>query len=310
MGGAGVHYWARIAERYRVDLTVVSEVVDPTFGFMTLDWDGRIRMDPSSGYAMQRLTALKDRFDIAFGCDTDHDRHGIVTPGAGLMPPNHYLSAAVDYLFRNRGLWHPAAIAKTVVTSAMIDRVAARLERRLYEAPVGFKWFAEGLRDASLGFACEESAGATFLRIDGSVWTTDKDGIASALLAAEMSARTGRNPAALYAELTRDLGTPAEDRVEAPATVEQKQKLASLSAPAIRITELAGEPVDKVLDRAPGNDAPIGGIKVIAASGWFAARPSGTENIYKIYAESFRGEDHVRMLVREAQDIVDRALGE
>ncbi len=311
MGGAGVHYWARIAERYRVDLTVVSEAVDPTFAFMTLDWDGRIRMDPSSEYAMRRLTALKDRFDIAFGCDTDHDRHGIVTPGAGLMPPNHYLSAAVDYLFRSRSLWNrAAAIGKTVVTSAMIDRVAARLERRLYETPVGFKWFADGLRDASLGFACEESAGATFLRLDGSVWTTDKDGIAAALLAAEMSARSGRNPATLYADLTRDLGTPAEDRVEAPATVEQKQKLARLSASDLRITELAGEPIEKVLDRAPGNDAPIGGIKVIAKSGWFAARPSGTENIYKIYAESFRGEDHVRVLVREAQDIVDRAIGE
>ena len=311
MGGAGVHYWARIAEKYRVDLAVVSEEVDPAFGFMTLDWDGRIRMDPSSEYAMRRLTDLEDRYDVAFGCDTDHDRHGIVTPGAGLMPPNHYLSAAVDYLVRCRGAWRPAAaIAKTVVTSAMIDRVAARHARRLYEAPVGFKWFADGLRDASLCFACEESAGATFLRIDGSVWTTDKDGIASALLAAEMSARCGRNPAELYADLARELGAAAEDRVEAPATAEQKRRLASLSAADLRITRLAGEPVDAVLDRAPGNDAPIGGIKVIAAGGWFAARPSGTEDIYKIYAESFRGQDHLRALVREAQDVVDRALGE
>ena len=311
MGGAGVHYWARIAEKYRVDLAVVSEEVDPAFGFMTLDWDGRIRMDPSSEYAMRRLTALEDRYDVAFGCDTDHDRHGIVTPGAGLMPPNHYLAAAVDYLVRCRGAWRPAAaIAKTVVTSAMIDRVAARHARRLYEAPVGFKWFADGLRDASLCFACEESAGATFLRIDGSVWTTDKDGIASALLAAEMSARCGRSPAELYADLARELGAAAEDRVEAPATAEQKRRLASLSAADLRITRLAGEPVGAVLDRAPGNDAPIGGIKVIAAGGWFAARPSGTEDIYKIYAESFRGQDHLRALVREAQDVVDRALGE
>jgi phosphoglucomutase len=309
MGGAGVHYWGRIAERYGIDLTVISDAVDPAFRFMTLDWDGRIRMDPSSKYAMQRLIGLKDRFDIAFACDTDHDRHGIVTPGEGLMPPNHYLSVAVDYLLRNRHRWSgKAAVGKTVVTSAMIDRVAARLGRRLYETPVGFKWFVDGLLDNSLGFACEESAGATFCRIDGSVWTTDKDGIVPALLAAEMTARSGCDPTALYRELTGDLGVPAAERVEAPATLEQKQALAQLSAQQIDISLLAGEPVDKVLDRAPGNDAPIGGIKVIAASGWFAARPSGTEDIYKIYAESFRGEDHVRMLVREAQAVVDRAL--
>ncbi len=311
MGGAGVHYWARIADRYNVDLTVVSEEVDPTFSFMTLDWDGRIRMDPSSTYAMQRLIGLKDRYDIAFGCDTDHDRHGIVTPGEGLMPSNNYLAVAIDYLFQNRVRWsRNAAVGKTVVSSAMIDRVAARLGRKLYEVPVGFKWFVDGLLDGSLGFGGEESAGASFLRIDGTVWTTDKDGIVPALLAAEMTARSGRDPAGLYRDLTRDLGAPAADRVEAPATPEQKQKLAKLSPQQVQITELAGEPIDKVLDRAPGNDAPIGGIKVIAASGWFAARPSGTEDIYKIYAESFRGEDHLRILVREAQDIVDRALQE
>jgi phosphoglucomutase len=311
MGGAGVHYWARIAERYKLDLTVVSEVVDPTFGFMTLDWDGRIRMDPSSVYAMQRLIGLKDRFDIAFACDTDHDRHGIVTPSEGLVPPNHYLAVAVDYLFQNRARWNrTVAVGKTLVSSAMIDRVTARLDRKLYEVPVGFKWFVDGLLDGSLGFGCEESAGASFCRIDGTVWTTDKDGIVSALLSAEMTARSGRDPTQLYRDLTRDLGAPVADRVEAPATPEQKQKLAKLSPQQIQLTELAGEPIDKVLDRAPGNDAPIGGIKVIAASGWFAARPSGTEDIYKIYAESFRGVEHLRILLREAQDIVDRALQE
>jgi len=311
LGGAGVHYWARIAERYKIELTVVSEEVDPTFRFMTLDWDGRIRMDPSSAYAMQRLIGLKDRYDIAFACDTDHDRHGVVTPSEGLMRANHYLAVAIDYLFRNRERWNRgAAVGKTVVSSAMIDRVTSRLGRKLYEVPVGFKWFVDGLLDGSLGFGGEESAGASFLRIDGSAWTTDKDGIAPALLAAEMTARNGRDPSELYLDLTRGLGAPIADRVEAPASVEQKQKLAKLSPQQIEITELAGEPVDSVLDRAPGNNAPIGGIKAIAASGWFAARPSGTEDIYKIYAESFRGEDHLRSLLREAQDIVDRALQE
>ena len=309
MGGAGVHYWARIAERYKLDLTVVSEEIDPTFGFMTLDWDGRIRMDPSSPYAMRRLIGLKQSYDIAFACDTDHDRHGIVAPSEGLIPANHYLAAAIDYLFRNRGRWNKsAAVGKTVVSSAMIDRVTSRSGRRLYEVPVGFKWYVEGLLDGSLGFCGEESAGASFLRVDGTVWTTDKDGIVPALLAAEMTARSGRDPADLYRDLTRDLGAPVGDRVEAPATAEQKRKLAKLSPQQMRITELAGEPIDKVLDRAPGNDAPIGGIKAIAPSGWFAARPSGTEDIYKIYAESFRGMDHLRLLVQEAQDIVDRAL--
>jgi phosphoglucomutase len=311
LGGAGVHYWARVAERYQLDLTVVSEEVDPTFGFMTLDWDGRIRMDPSSAYAMRRLIGLKDRYDIAFACDTDHDRHGIVTPSEGLMPSNHYLAVAIDYLFQHRARWkRAAAVGKTVVSSAMIDRVTARLGRRLYEAPVGFKWFVDGLLDGTLGFGGEESAGASFVRIDGTAWTTDKDGIVPALLAAEMTARRGRDPAELYRQLARELGAVAADRVEAPATPQQKQKLAKLSPQQVPIRELAGEPIDQVLDRAPGNNEPIGGIKVIAASGWFAARPSGTEDIYKIYAESFRGVDHLRIVVREAQAIVDRALQE
>jgi phosphoglucomutase len=310
LGGAGVHYWARIAERYQLDLTVVSEVVDPTFAFMTLDWDGRIRMDPSSPYAMQRLIGLKDRYDLSFACDTDHDRHGIVCPGAGLLPSNHYLAVMIDYLFTQRAGWSPeAAVGKTVVSSALIDRVCAtRLGRKLYEVPVGFKWYVDGLLAGNLGFGGEESAGATFLRIDGTPWTTDKDGIVAALLSAEITARCRRNPAQLYDELTQALGTPFADRVEAPATPAQKQKLAKLSPPQVRITELAGEPISQVLDRAPGNGAPIGGIKVVAPSGWFAARPSGTEDIYKIYAESFRGADHLRILVGEAQHIVDVAL--
>jgi phosphoglucomutase len=309
LGGAGVHYWARIAEHYRIDLAVVSEQVDPRFSFMTLDWDGRIRMDPSSSYAMKRLIGLKGKYDIAFACDTDHDRHGVVVPGDGLLPPNHYLAVAIDYLFRNRPGWKAdAAVGKTVVSSAMIDRVTARLGRKLYEVPVGFKWFADGLLDGSLGFGGEESAGASFLRRDGNVWTTDKDGITPALLSAEMSARTGRDPGVLYRDLTRELGDMTADRVEAPATAEQKKKLASLSPRQVRITEMAGEPIQSVLTKAPGNDAPIGGIKVTAKSGWFAARPSGTEDIYKIYAESFRGADHLRALLREAQTIVDTAL--
>ena len=309
LGGAGVHYWARIAERYKLDLTVINERVDSTFAFMSLDWDGRIRMDPSSEYAMQRVTALKDRYDIAFACDTDHDRHGIVTPSAGLLPPNHYLAVMIDYLFRNRPRWSKdAAVGKTLVSSALIDRVAGRLKRKLVEVPVGFKWFVDGLLDGSLAFAGEESAGASFSRIDGSVWTTDKDGIVPALLAAEITARAGRDPGELYRDLTRDLGEPVADRVEAPATVEQKRKLARLSPQQLRITTLGGEKIDRVLDRAPGNDAPIGGIKVITANGWFAARPSGTEDIYKIYAESFRGEEHLHQILEEAQKVVDAAL--
>jgi phosphoglucomutase len=309
LGGAGVHYWARIAERYRIDLTVVSEQVDPTFSFMTLDWDGRIRMDPSSSYAMRRLIGLKDKYDIAFACDTDHDRHGIVVPGVGLMQPNNFLSVAIDYLFRHRPEWKAdAAVGKTVVSSAMIDRVAARLGRKLYEVPVGFKWFVDGLFDGSLGFGGEESAGASFLRRDGTVWTTDKDGIAAALLAAEITARVGRDPGLLYRDITRDLGEATAARIDAPAGPAQKRKLAALSPQQVRIKQMAGEPVKSVLTRAPGNDAAIGGIKVVAENGWFAARPSGTEDIYKIYAESFRGEEHLRTLLHEAQVIVDAAL--
>jgi phosphoglucomutase len=311
LGGAGVHYWARIAERYRVDLTIVSEQVDPTFGFMSLDWDGRIRMDPSSAWAMQRLVGQRNMYDIAFACDTDHDRHGIVTPSAGLLPANHYLSVAIDYLFRNRPHWsRETAVGKTVVSSAMIDRVTARLGRKLYEVPVGFKWFVDGLLGGALAFGGEESAGATFLRKDGAVWTTDKDGIVSALLSAEITARHGHDPGQLYRGLARELGDPAADRVEAPATAQQKARLAKLSPEQVSSTELAGEKVESVLDRAPGNDAPIGGIKVTSASGWFAARPSGTEDIYKIYAESFRSEDHLREILRGAQSIVDTALAE
>jgi len=309
LGGAGVHYWARIAEQYRIDLTVVSNVVDATFRFMTLDWDGRIRMDPSSPYAMQRLIDLKDRFDIAFACDTDHDRHGIVTPGAGLLPPNHYLAVAIDYLFRHRPQWPVhAAIGKTVVSTRLIDLVAKRLGRTLYEVPVGFKWFSAGLFDGSLGFGGEESAGASFLRRDGTVWTTDKDGIAPALLSAEITARCGRDPGRLYDELAHELGSPRADRVEAPATAAQKKQLAALAPDQIDARELAGEKIDAVLDKAPGNGAAIGGFKVVAQSGWFAARPSGTEDIYKIYAESFAGADHLRRILKEAQAIVDRAI--
>ena len=308
-GGAGVHYWARIAEDYRIDLDVVSEQIDPQFGFMTLDWDGKIRMDPSSPYAMQRLIGLKDKYDIAFACDTDHDRHGVVAPSVGLLPPNHYLSVAIDYLFRQRLQWSAsAAVGTTVVSSAMIDRVAARLGRKLFEVPVGFKWFADGLFDGSLGLGCEESAGASFLRRDGTVWTTDKDGIVSALLSAEITAHHGRNPGELYRALEVELGTVYADRVEAPANAQQKKTLAKLAPARISLTALAGDKVEQVLDRAPGNDAPIGGIKVVSAGGWFAARPSGTEDIYKIYAESFRDAEHLKRILEEAQKIVDSAL--
>ncbi len=309
LGGAGVHYWRPIAERYSLNLTVVNEAVDPTFRFMTVDWDGQIRMDPSSPYAMQRLIDLKDRFEIAFACDTDHDRHGIVTRSAGLLPPNHYLAVAVSYLFQHRPEWSTrAAVGKTVVSSGMIDRVTAKRGRTLYEVPVGFKWFVDGLLDGSLGFGGEESAGASFLRRDGGVWTTDKDGIVPALLAAEITARMGRDPGEIYRELTRDFGEPSYDRVEAPATPEQKSKLEKLSAEQVRSTELAGEKILSILTHAPGNGEPIGGVKVIAESGWFAARPSGTEDIYKIYGESFRGADHLRRILEEAQTIVDDAL--
>jgi phosphoglucomutase len=309
LGGAGVHYWAPIAERYGLDLTIVNDEVDPTFGFMTLDWDGKIRMDPSSPYAMQRLIALKDRFDVAFGCDTDHDRHGIVTHGSGLLPTNHYLSVAIYYLFQNRPQWRAdAAVGKTVVSSQMIDRVAAKLGRRLYEVPVGFKWFVDGLLDGSLGLGGEESAGATFIRRDGSAWTTDKDGIVSALLAAEITARMGRDPGAMYRELTSEFGECVNARVDAPATPAQKALLARLSPRRVRSRELAGEPIQAILTQAPGNGAPIGGLKVIAEDGWFAARPSGTEDIYKVYAESFRGADHLQRVLAEAQAMVSEAL--
>jgi phosphoglucomutase len=309
LGGAGVHYWGRIAERYGLNLTVVNETVDPTFRFMTVDWDGQIRMDPSSAYAMQRLIGMKDRYDLSFACDTDHDRHGIVTKSAGLLPPNHYLSAAILYLFQNRPKWgKAAAVGKTVVSSQMIDRVTAKLGRKLYEVPVGFKWFVDGLLDGSLGFGGEESAGASFVRLNGAVWTTDKDGIVPALLAAEITARTGRDPGEIYQELTREFGKPNYDRVEAPATQDQKEQLAKLSPEQVKITELAGEKIQNVLTHAPGNGAPIGGLKVAAQSGWFAARPSGTEDIYKIYAESFQGADHLRRILEEAQTIVSDAL--
>jgi phosphoglucomutase len=309
LGGAGVHYWGLVAERYGLNLTIVNDAVDPTFRFMTVDWDGRIRMDPSSPYAMKRLIGLKDRFDIAFACDTDHDRHGVVTRSAGLLQPNHYLSVAIDYLFRHRPGWREdAAVGKTLVSSQMIDRVASRLGRKLYEVPVGFKWFVEGLLDGSLGFAGEESAGASFLRRDGTVWVTDKDGIVPALLSAEITARTGHDPGEIYRDLTREFGEPAYDRVDAPATPEQKKALERLSPEQVRITDLAGEKIQTLLTRAPGNGAAIGGIKVIAGSGWFAARPSGTESIYKIYAESFRGEEHLRRILDEAQTIVDEVL--
>jgi len=309
LGGAGVHYWGPIAERYGLNLTVVNEAIDPTFRFMSVDWDGQIRMDPSSPYAMRGLIEMKDRFDLAFACDTDHDRHGIVTKSAGLVPPNHYLSVAINYLFQNRPTWRKeAAVGKTVVSSQMIDRVTAKLGRKLYEVPVGFKWFVDGLLDASLGFVGEESAGASFARLDGSVWTTDKDGIILALLAAEITARIGRDPGEIYGELTREFGECVYDRVEAPATPEQKEMLAKLSAGQVRSKELAGEKIQTILTHAPGNDAPLGGLKVVTESGWFAARPSGTENIYKIYAESFRGTDHLLRISEEAQAIVNDAL--
>lgn len=309
LGGAGVHYWGPIAERYSLNLTLVNDVVDPTFRFMTVDWDGRIRMDPSSPHVMQGLIALKDRFDIACACDADHDRHGIVTRSAGLLPPNHYLSAAVFYLYQNRPLWRDdAAVGKTLVSSQMIDRVTAKLGRRLYEVPVGFKWFVDGLLNGSLGFGGEESAGASFVRRDGGVWTTDKDGIIPSLLAAEITAQMGRDPGEVYRELASEFGEPAYDRREAPANAEQKKKLARLSPQQVESAELAGEKILDILTTAPGNGASIGGLKVVSENGWFAARPSGTEEIYKIYAESFRGEEHLQRILEEAQTIVSAAL--
>lgn len=310
LGGAGVNYWGAIAERYRLDLDVLNQHVDSTFRFMAVDWDGKIRMDPSSPYAMNGLIGLKDRFDIAFACDTDHDRHGIVTSSVGLMPPNHYLSVAIDYLFQHRPDWSKeAAVGKTLVSSQMIDRVSAGIGRKVLEVPVGFKWFAQGLQDGSLGFGGEESAGASFLRRDGRVWTTDKDGLAPALLSAEIIARTGRDPGECYRHLTQTYGEPVADRIQAVANAEQKAKLAKLSPDQITSTSLAGETITAILTKAPGNNASIGGLKVVTENGWFAARPSGTEDIYKIYGESFKGESHLRDILSEAQTIVDAALG-
>jgi phosphoglucomutase len=309
LGGAGVRYWPMIAERYGIPLTVVSEVVDPTFRFMTVDWDGKIRMDCSSPYAMQRLIGLKDRFDVAWACDTDHDRHGIVAKSVGLLNPNHYLAVAISYLFTHRPNWPAtAAVGKTVVSSSMIDRVTARLGRTLKEVPVGFKWFVDGLVSGSLGFGGEESAGASFLRRDGSVWTTDKDGIIMGLLAAEMTAVTGKDPGEQYRDLARELGNSVYERIDAPATPEQKKVLARLSASDIRERNLAGEKIVSILTTAPGSTNSIGGVKVVAENGWFAARPSGTEDIYKIYAESFHDAGHLARLLTEAQLIVDAAL--
>lgn len=305
LGGAGVHYWPVIADRYGLKLEVVNTEVDPTFRFMTVDWDGQIRMDPSSPYAMQRLIHLKDRFDVAFACDTDHDRHGIVTRSVGLMQPNHYLAVAIDYLFAHRPHWPLAAgVGKTVVSSQMIDRVSAKLGRHLYEVPVGFKWFVDGLLDASLGFGGEESAGASLLRFDGGVWTTDKDGIVPALLAAEIAARRGRDPGTLYRDLTASFGESAYLRVDAPATQAQKQALRRLSPEQVHSKQLAGEDITRILTKAPGNGAPIDGLKVQTEHGWFAARPSGTEEIYKIYAESFLGTEHLKRIIEQAKTIV------
>ncbi|HEX9418889.1 MAG TPA: phosphoglucomutase (alpha-D-glucose-1,6-bisphosphate-dependent) [Methylomirabilota bacterium] len=309
LGGAGVHYWARIGERYKLPLTITSDAVDPTFGFMTVDYDGKIRMDCSSPYAMQRLIALRDRFDVAWACDTDHDRHGIVARSVGLLNPNHYLAVAISYLFTHRPKWPTeAGIGKTLVSSSMIDRVVARLGRPLVEVPVGFKWFVDGLLGGSLGFAGEESAGASFLRRDGRVWTTDKDGVVMGLLAAEMTAVTGRDPGELYRELTREFGEPAYQRIDAPATPAQKAILAKLSPQQVSASELAGEKITSLLTNAPGNSAPIGGLKVVTPSGWFAARPSGTEEVYKLYAESFKGADHLRRIQDEARAVIEKAF--
>ncbi len=309
LGGAGIDYWPVIAEKYGLNLTVVNQTVDPTFRFMTVDWDGKIRMDPSSPYAMQRLIGLKDKFDIAFAADTDHDRHGIVTKASGLLPPNHYLAVCIHYLFTNRNKWDKeVAVGKTVVSSSMIDRVAARAGRTLYEVPVGFKWFVEGLLNGRLGFAGEESAGSSFIGRDRRVWSTDKDGIIPCLLSAEITARLGKDPSDVYCELTRDLGDPVYERIEARATAAQKAALAKLSPSDVRVTELAGEKIEQILTKAPGDGNVIGGIKVIAKNGWFAARPSGTEEIYKIYSESFLGQDHLRRIEEEAQSIVSKAL--
>jgi phosphoglucomutase len=309
LGGAGVAYWPRIGERYGLNLTVVNTTVDPTFRFMTCDWDGKIRMDCSSPYAMASLIALKDQFDVAFACDTDHDRHGVVTPNAGLLNPNHYLAVAIDYLFRNRPQWRAdAGIGKTLVSSSIIDRVAKDLGRRLDEVPVGFKWFVDGLLDGSLGFGGEESAGASFLRRDGGPWSTDKDGLILGLLSAEITAKTNKDPGARYRELTDKFGAPIYERIDAPANPEEKAILSKLSPDQVSAKELAGEPIEAMLTKAPSNNAPIGGLKVTTKNGWFAARPSGTENVYKIYAESFLGEEHLRRIQKEAQALISKTF--
>ncbi len=309
LGGAGVHYWPVIAEHYGLDLTIVNKIVDPTFSFMTVDWDGQIRMDPSSPYAMQRLIELKDRYDIAFACDTDHDRHGIVTKSTGLMPPNHYLSAAIFYLLQYRPKWNKsAAIGKTIVSSEMINKVAKKCGREIYEVPVGFKWFSKGLLDGTLEFCGEESAGASFSRLDGSVWTTDKDGITPALLAAEMTARMGRDPGEVYRVLEQELGKSFFKRIDATANTVQKKCLQNLTKDQISSATLAGEKIETIINKAPGNDAPIGGLKITTMNGWFAARPSGTEDIYRIYAESFKSEDHLQEIVAQAQKLISDAF--
>ncbi|HWZ33314.1 MAG TPA: phosphoglucomutase (alpha-D-glucose-1,6-bisphosphate-dependent) [Bryobacteraceae bacterium] len=309
LGGAGVHYWGPIAERYGLNVTIINDAVDPTFRFMTLDWDGRIRMDPSSPYAMRSVIDQMETFDVAAACDTDHDRHGIVTRSAGLLPPNHYLTVCIDYLYRNRPGWPAnAAVGKTVVSSSTIDRVTAALGRKLFEVPVGFKYFVDGLLDGSLGFGGEESAGASFLARDGSPWCTDKDGIIAALLAAEITARTGRDPGERYAQLCEQHGSPVYERIDAPANATQRAALAKLSPKDVPATELAGEKIVQILTAAPGDGSPIGGVKVIATNGWFAARPSGTEDVYKIYAESFRDAQHLRRIQEEAQAIVGDVL--
>ena len=309
LGGAGVAYWPRIAEQYRLNLQIVNTLVDPTFRFMTLDWDGKIRMDCSSPYAMAGLIALKDRFDVAFACDTDHDRHGIVTPSAGLLNPNHYLAVAIDYLFQNRPQWrHDAAVGKTLVSSSIIDRVAASLGRKLVEVPVGFKFFVDGLLDGTLGFGGEESAGASFLSRDGSPWSTDKDGLIMGLLAAEITAKSKIDPGQYYRNLTAKFGDPVYERVDAPASPEEKAILSKLSPEQVSARELAGESIKAMLTTAPGNNAPIGGLKVVTENGWFAARPSGTENVYKIYAESFLGKAHLQRIQREAQALISKTF--
>ncbi len=309
LGGAGVAYWPRIAEKFRLNLDVVNTIVDQTFRFMTLDWDGKIRMDSSSPYAMASLIALKDKYDVAFACDTDHDRHGVVTPSAGLMNPNHYLAVAIDYLFRNRPEWKAdAGIGKTLVSSSIIDRVAQDLGRRLVEVPVGFKWFVDGLLDGSLGFGGEESAGASFLRTDGLAWSTDKDGLILGLLSAEITAKTKSDPGVYYRKLTAKFGDPVYERIDAPASPEQKAILSKLSPDQVSAKELAGEPIKAMLTTAPGNGAAIGGLKVTTENGWFAARPSGTENVYKIYAESFLGKDHLKRLQSEAQALISHTF--